>query len=99
MTLILNPQILFQTGVLLAQASGDLGKLQDGLGVVGAILMAIGSIWGILVMWGGIRQKQSGTPGGTESIIEGLMIPAATIIIGALFAAFDLGDFAIKPKW
>lgn len=93
---IITYQVVFP---VLAQTGGQLSKLKEGLGIVGAIMLAVGSIWGIIVMWGGIRNRQSGVPGGTESIIDGLMIPASVVIIGAMFAAFGLGDFAIKPDW
>jgi Ca2+/H+ antiporter len=92
---------LYRLPLFLAQIGGgnDITVLQKGLGMVGAIMLAVGSIWGIIVMWGGIRNKQQGVPGGTESIIDGLMIPAAVIIIGAMFAAFGLPEFVVKPSW
>lgn len=83
---------------ILAQAAGG---LQEGASKAMGIVMLIGFIFGtICVIGGGFAIRRGDTDAGKLSIIGGLIIAGAPVIVRALFAAFgnegstvDVGTF------
>ena len=74
--------------VVLAQAAGG---LTQGASKALGIVMLIGFIFGtIAVIGGGFAIRRGDADAGKLSIVGGLIIAAAPIIVKALFAAFGL---------
>lgn len=79
---------------LLAQAGG--GGLTEGASKAMGIVMLIGFIFGtICVVGGGFAIRRGDTDAGKLSIIGGLIIAGAPVIVKALFAAFGLEGSAV----
>jgi hypothetical protein len=79
---------------LLAQASG--GGLAQGASKAMGIVMLIGFIFGtICVVGGGFAIRRGDTDAGKLSIIGGLIIAGAPIIVKALFTAFGLDSSTV----
>lgn len=78
---------------ILAQSSGDLaGGASKALGIV----MLIGFIFGtICVVGGGFAIRRGDTDAGKLSIIGGLIIAGAPIIVKALFTAFGIDSSTV----
>jgi hypothetical protein len=73
---------------LMAQVGGD---LQGGASKALSIVMLIGFIFGtICVISGGFSIRRGDTDSGKLSIIGGLIIAGAPVIVKALFSAFGL---------
>jgi len=76
----------FQFSPILAQVAGG---LQEGASKAMGIVMLIGFIFGtICVIGGGFAIRRGDTDAGKLSIIGGLIIAGAPVIVRALFAAF-----------
>jgi hypothetical protein len=96
-TLLFHP-LLIQFSPILAQAAGG---LQEGASRAMGIVMLIGFIFGtICVIGGGFAIRRGDTDAGKLSIIGGLIIAGAPVIVRALFTAFghqgstvDVGGF------
>ena len=94
--MLLQVSIPFQP--ILAQATSS---LQEGASRALGIVMLIGFIFGtICVIGGGFAIRRGDTDAGKLSIIGGLIIAGAPVIVKALFAAFgnqgatvDVGSF------
>lgn len=79
---------------LIAQASG--GGLAEGASKAMGIVMLIGFIFGtICVVGGGFAIRRGDTDAGKLSIIGGLIIAGAPVIVKALFTAFGLGGSTV----
>jgi len=78
---------------ILAQTSGDLaGGASKALGIV----MFIGFIFGtICVVGGGFAIRRGDTDAGKLSIIGGLIIAGAPVIVKALFTAFGIDSSTV----
>jgi hypothetical protein len=78
---------------ILAQSSGDLaGGASKALGIV----MLMGFIFGtVCVIGGGFAIRRGDTDAGKLSIIGGLIIAAAPVIVRALFTAFGLDSSTV----
>src|SRR5205823_4944002 len=78
---------------ILAQTSGDLaGGASKALGIV----MLIGFIFGtICVIGGGFAIRRGDTDAGKLSIIGGLIIAGAPVIVKALFTAFGIDSSTV----
>lgn len=78
---------------ILAQTTGDLaGGASKALGIV----MLIGFIFGtICVVGGGFAIRRGDTDAGKLSIIGGLIIAGAPIIVKALFTAFGIDSSTV----
>jgi hypothetical protein len=78
---------------ILAQAAGGLAQgASQALGIV----MLIGFIFGtICVVGGGFAIRRGDTDAGKLSIIGGLIIAGAPVIVKALFTAFGLGGSTV----
>jgi len=77
---------LIKLAPILAQSSGE---LQSGLGSALNIVMLIAFIFGVVcVIGGGFAIRRGDTDAGKMSIIGGLIIAGAPVIVRALFAAF-----------
>lgn len=78
---------------ILAQSSGDLaGGASKALGIV----MLIGFIFGtICVVGGGFAIRRGDTDAGKLSIIGGLIIAGAPVIVKALFTAFGIDSSTV----
>lgn len=75
-----------QSSPILAQITGG---LQEGASRAMGIVMLIGFIFGtICVIGGGFAIRRGDTDAGKLSIIGGLIIAGAPVIVRALFAAF-----------
>lgn len=73
---------------LLAQAAGGLA---EGASKALGIVMLVAFIFGVIaVVGGGFAVRRGDTDAGKLSIIGGLIIAAAPVIVKALFAAFGL---------
>lgn len=80
------PPILAQTGGSLTQAASS------AMGIV----MLIGFIFGtICVVGGGFAIRRGDTDAGKLSIIGGLIIAGAPVIVKALFTAFGIGSSTV----
>lgn len=83
---------------MLAQSSGE---LQSDMSSALNIIMLIGFLFGVVcVISGGFSIRRGDTDAGKMSIIGGLIIAAAPVIVKALFSAFgnssstvDVGSF------
>lgn len=79
---------------LVAQAAG--GSLSQGASQALGIVMLIGFIFGtICVVGGGFAIRRGDTDAGKLSIIGGLIIAGAPVIVKALFTAFGLGGSTV----
>ncbi|MBA3833974.1 MAG: hypothetical protein H0X34_19215 [Chthoniobacterales bacterium] len=78
---------------ILAQTTGDLaGGASKALGIV----MLIGFIFGtICVIGGGFAIRRGDTDAGKLSIIGGLIIAGAPVIVKALFTAFGIDSSTV----
>ena len=78
---------------ILAQSSGGLAQgASKALGIV----MLIGFIFGpVCVIGGGFAIRRGDTDAGKLSIIGGLIIAAAPVIVKALFSAFGLDSSTV----
>ena len=78
---------------LLAQAAGSLSQgASQALGIV----MLIGFIFGtICVVGGGFAIRRGDTDAGKLSVIGGLIIAGAPVIVKALFTAFGIGSSTV----
>jgi hypothetical protein len=78
---------------ILAQSAGSLA---EGASKAMGIVMLIGFIFGtICVVGGGFAIRRGDTDAGKLSIIGGLIIAAAPVIVEALFTAFGLDGSTI----
>ena len=88
-TILLNP--LFNP--LLAQAAGGLA---EGASKARGIVMLFGFIFGtVAVIGGGFAIRRGDADAGKMSIIGGLIIAGAPVIVKALFTAFGLGGSTV----
>jgi len=79
---------------ILAQSSGE---LQSGLGSALNIVMLIAFIFGVVcVIGGGFAIRRGDTDAGKMSIIGGLIIAGAPVIVRALFAAFGNANSTVS---
>ena len=79
---------------ILAQSGG--GGLADGASKALGIVMLVGFIFGtICVVGGGFAIRRGDTDGGKLSIIGGLIIAGAPVIVKALFTAFGLSGSTV----
>src|SRR6266498_2228181 len=84
-TLLFHPSAIHLSPIL-AQVTGS---LQEGASKAMGIVMLIGFIFGtICVIGGGFAIRRGDTDAGKLSIIGGLIIAGAPVIVAALFAAF-----------
>ena len=85
-TILFHPSVIQFTPIL-AQAAA--GGLAEGASKAMGIVMLIGFIFGtICVIGGGFAIRRGDTDAGKLSIIGGLIIAGAPVIVRALFAAF-----------
>jgi hypothetical protein len=78
---------------LIAQTTGGLA---EGASKAMGIVMLIGFIFGtICVVGGGFAIRRGDTDAGKLSIIGGLIIAGAPVIVKALFTAFGLGGSTV----
>jgi hypothetical protein len=97
-TILFHPSLIQFTPIF-AQAAA--GGLAEGASKAMGIVMLIGFIFGtICVIGGGFAIRRGDTDAGKLSIIGGLIIAGAPVIVRALFAAFghegstvDVGAF------
>jgi len=83
----------FQFAPILAQAAGG---LTQGASQAMGIVMLIGFIFGtVCVIGGGFAIRRGDTDSGKLSIIGGLIIAGAPVIVKALFTAFGLGGSTV----
>ncbi len=85
--------LAFNFSPILAQSTGDLASgASQALGIV----MLIGFIFGtICVVGGGFAIRRGDTDAGKLSIIGGLIIAGAPIIVKALFTAFGIDSSTV----
>ena len=84
---------LIQQSIILAQSSGSLSQ---GASKAMGIVMLIGFIFGtICVVGGGFAIRRGDTDSGKLSIIGGLIIAGAPVIVKALFTAFGLSGSTV----
>jgi hypothetical protein len=87
--------LLFKLQPLLAQQS----TLEDGSSKALGIVMLFGFIFGTLaVIAGGFAIRRGDADSGKLSIVGGLIIAGAPVIVKALFAAFGLDGVTIDPE-
>ncbi|MGE9268104.1 MAG: hypothetical protein ACQKBY_08400 [Verrucomicrobiales bacterium] len=73
--------------------------LQDGASRALGIVMLIAFIFGIIaVIGGGFAIRRGDADSGKLSIIGGLIIAGAPVIVKALFAAFGLDSTTVDPE-
>jgi hypothetical protein len=98
---VVNPYIMkmividsyMRLSPILAQASGGLA---EGASKAMGIVMLIGFIFGtICVIGGGFAIRRGDTDAGKLSIIGGLIIAGAPVIVRALFQAFGMGGSTV----
>jgi len=88
-TVLLFPQLV----PVLAQAAGGLAQ---GASSAMGIVMLFGFIFGtVCVIGGGFAIRRGDADAGKLSIIGGLIIAGAPVIVKALFTAFGLGSSAV----
>lgn len=93
--------LIFMTpGMLFAQSFKKGGRsLTDGVSIVLGIILLIAFPWGCVLVFQGANEKKRGEPGGFNSILAGLLIAAAPLIMLALYAAFGMSSVAVKPDF
>ena len=92
-TLLLTSTVRFTP--ILAQAGGAT-TLTQGISSALGIVMLIGFIFGtICVISGGFAIRRGDTDSGKLSIIGGLIIAGAPVIVKALFVAFGIGTSTV----
>lgn len=70
--------------------------LVEGISSAMGIVMLIGFVFGtICVVGGGFAIRRGDTDSGKLSIIGGLIIAGAPVIVKALFVAFGIGDSTV----
>jgi hypothetical protein len=80
---------------ILAQAGGGT-SLTQGISSALGIVMLIGFIFGtICVVGGGFAIRRGDTDSGKLSIVGGLIIAGAPVIVKALFVAFGIGTSTV----
>jgi hypothetical protein len=85
--------LISQYTPILAQAAGG---LSDGASKAMGIVMLIGFIFGtICVVGGGFAIRRGDTDSGKLSIVGGLIIAGAPVIVKALFTAFGLSSSTV----
>lgn len=73
--------------------------LQSGASKALGIVMLIGFIFGIIaVIGGGFAIRRGDADAGKLSIVGGLIIAGAPVIVKALFAAFGLDGSTVDPE-
>lgn len=73
--------------------------LQSGASKALGIVMLIGFIFGIIaVIGGGFAIRRGDADAGKLSIVGGLIIAGAPVIVKALFAAFGLDGTTVSPE-
>ena len=95
----MKAQLVFNLAPILAQTTT--GSLSSGASSALGIVMLIGFLFGTLcVIGGGFAIRRGDTDAGKLSIIGGLIIAGAPVIVKALFTAFgnsgstvDVGSF------
>src|ERR1700685_1067973 len=81
---------------ILAQAAGGATTLSGGVSSALGIVMLIGFIFGtICVISGGFAVRRGDTDSGKLSIIGGLIIAGAPVIVKALFTAFGISSSTV----
>ena len=89
-TLLLTPSLT----PILAQAAA--GGLAQGASSAMGVVMLIAFIFGtICVIGGGFAVRRGDTDAGKLSIVGGLIIAGAPVIVKALFTAFGLGNSTV----
>jgi hypothetical protein len=82
-----------QLSPIFAQAATD---LQGGASKALSIVMLIGFIFGtVAVISGGFAVRRGDTDSGKLSIVGGLIIAGAPVIVKALFTAFGIGGSTV----
>lgn len=98
-TVRMNTDTIFLTTRImsvLAQASSGGGDLAQGASQALGIVMLIGFIFGIIcVIGGGFAIRRGDADTGKLSIVGGLIIAGAPVIVKALFTAFGLGGSTV----
>lgn len=78
---------------------GQLQQLRDGFGSALVLFFMVGFFWGILKIWSGANAISKGDTEGKGGIFAGIIIAAAAVIMGALYAIFGMQDAVITPRF
>ena len=89
----MKAQLFSQIGPILAQSGG----LAEGASKAMGIVMLIAFIFGVIcVIGGGFAIRRGDTDAGKLSIIGGLIIAGAPVIVKALFTAFGVDSSTVE---
>lgn len=77
----------------------QLQQLRDGFGSALVLLFMVGFFWGVLKIWAGANAISKGDTEGKGGVIAGIIIAAAAVMMGALYAVFGMQDAIITPRF
>ncbi|GEM_PF-542646 len=78
---------------------GQLQTLKTAINAVLGVMFLISFPWAVVTIWQGAQMKKRGDPEAYNSIIAGLWIAGAAVIIAVIFAAFNLGGAVATPTF
>lgn len=81
------------------EAGGQLQTLKTAINAVLGVMFLISFPWAVVTIWQGAQMKKRGDPEAYNSIIAGLWIAGAAVIIAVIFAAFNLGGAVGTPTF
>jgi hypothetical protein len=89
--------------LVLGQEAGGGGNqlqtLKTAINAVLGVMFLISFPWAVVTIWQGAQMKKRGEPEAYNSIIAGLWIAGAAVIIGVIFAAFNLNGAVGTPTF
>jgi len=78
---------------------GQLQTLKTAINAVLGVMFLISFPWAVVTIWQGAQMKKRGDPEAYNSIIAGLWIAGAAVIIAVIFAAFNLNGAVGTPTF
>jgi len=81
----------FWVSYVLYADSGKFNALKDNVAKIMGLLFLLAFPWGVITIWQGAVAKKKGDPEAYNSIVAGLIIAGAGLIMAAIYAAFNIG--------
>lgn len=94
---------LMADSLVMGQDVGNSGNqlqtLKTAINAVLGVMFLISFPWAVVTIWQGAQMKKRGDPEAYNSIIAGLWIAGAAVIIAVIFAAFNLNGAVGTPTF
>lgn len=97
--MLLSSSLRSVTVLLGRPVMAQLQQLREGFGMALVLLFMVGFFWGILKIWAGAHAISKGDAEGKGGVYAGIIIAAAAVIMGALYAIFGMQDAVITPRF